>query len=855
MRAAKAVLSLIIIGAACHEGSAPTDPSSSGDRLGARGTSPSLLLAAGSTTGVPYGPAQLWRPNGTWKWGPAPFTASLGMIQASTIVQLINSARAMNQKVMLNMTGGSHERYKTDGKFDFAKWKAAMDTYDKESIKLAVQQGVEDGTIVMNSVMDEPQVVDWGGVMTKPLLDTMASYVKNLFPTLPTGVVARWDWRPEEQYKVIDFIMAQYMWQKGDVTAYRDNVLAQARKEGIAVVFSLNILDGGIKNWQTRDCPSPLTGGFGTQAPNCRMTADQVREWGQLLGVAGCAMSMWQFDSTFMGKADNQQAFVDVAAALAAVPDRPPCTRPSEAPPPPPPPPPENQGPDAAFDPPSCILNVPCRFRDGSRDSDGTIVSWSWSFADESGSSDQDPSHTYAAPGSYDVTLQVSDDDGAEARASGTVVVRESNAPPSAGFDPPGCQATLPCDFADHSTDDDGTVVNWSWDFGDGGTSSDRNPSHTFAAPGRFMVTLGVTDNDEGTGQTEQEILVADAPPPPNHAPTAAFDPPVCRATVACAFLDGSTDEDGSIAGWSWDFGDGGTSADQNPSHTFGAEGEFRVTLAVTDDDGDAGQVIRTIQVAQAPPPPNRSPTAAFDPPSCTAGVPCLFSDKSTDPDGQIATRSWDFGTGSGSAAKDPSFIYPAAGSYNVTLRVTDDAGAADAITRAVAVSAPPPVAPAANFSFSCTNLSCAFTDKSTDPDHQISARRWTFGDGTSSAQVSPSHTYSAAKSYVVSLVLTYGSRQAQRSQTVTVTAPKTGITLTVTGRTTTTAQVMTLRWSGAVGPNVSVYRNGKLWVLKTLNDGLWVNTHALPGAASYTYKVCAVGTTTCSNLATVRFR
>jgi PKD repeat protein len=717
-------------------------------------------LASVQSSGVPYGPAQLWRSDGTIKWGPEPFTASLGLIQASSILQQIDAARLMQQKLMLNMTGGSHERYKTDGKFDIEKWKAVMHSYDSEPIKAAVDAAVEDGTIVMNSVMDEPQVVDWGGVMTKPLLDEMATYVKNIFPTLPTGVVARWDWRPEEQYQVIDFIMAQYMWQKGDVTTYRDNVLAQAAREGLAVVFSLNILDGGIKDWQTRDCPIPLTGGFGTKAPNCSMTADQVRDWGRLLGVAGCAMSMWQYDAAFMANPDNQQAFTDVAATLAAVPNPPPCTRGAGAPPPPPAP--DNAAPQAAFDAPRCVAGLPCHFKDASQDRDGQVVGWQWDFGDESTSAEPDPVHTYLEPGSYDVTLEATDDDGAQGFTSNSVVAREVN------------------------------------------------------------------------------VL-----------PQAAYNPPECTAGVACQFLDGSSDSDGSIVKWSWDFGDESTSAEQNPQHTFQASGTFSVTLLVTDNDDGTQQVTSDIVVAQG----NRPPEAAFQPPSCTAGVPCSFSDASTDEDGQIASRSWDFGSGDVSTENSPSHTFTAAGSYPVTLSVVDDDGAGDSISATVIVSPRPPVAPTAGFSFSCSALSCAFTDRSIDPDRQITARTWSFGDGTSSTAINPSHTYAAAKTYTVTLRVSYGSLQSQSAQAITVSAPKTAITLTVTGRTDATKQYMTLRWSGAKGSYVSVYRDGRLWLLKTLNDGFWVNSRALPGAPSYTYKVCQVGTTICSNLATVRFR
>jgi PKD repeat protein len=545
------------------------------------------ILAKNTYTGIPYGPSSLWTNTSTVKWGPAPFTSSVSFSEAAIIVRQIDAARALNQKLILNMTGGTHERYKTDSKFDLSKWKAVMNTYDTEQIKAAVLAGVEDGTLVMNSVMDEPQVTDWGGVMTKPLLDEMAAYVKNLFPTLPVGVVARWDWRPEERYQVIDAILAQYQWNKGSVTAYRDNVLAQAQREGIAVVFSMNILDGGIMSWKTKECPIPLTGGYGTKVPNCRMTADQVRDWGRLLGSAGCAMSMWRYDQTFMSKADNQQAFNDVAATLAAIPGRP------------------------------------------------------------------------------------------------------------------------------------------------------------------------------------------------------------CRRTAG-----------------------GGT-----------------------------------------PPPPNTPPIAAFTPPTCTPGVACQFTDDSRDDDGTIAARSWDFGNGETSTARNPSATFATEGSYSVRLEVTDDAGATDDVSENVTVSPAASVAPAADFGSSCNGLTCTFTDQSTDPDGKITSWSWTFGDGATSTQRNPSRTYAAGGTYSVVLTITYDGGTDQHTAPVTVSAPATPIVLTVTGRTDATHQYMTLRWTGAKGASVAIYRTppGRLWG-KTGNDGQWTNSKALPGFPSYTYKVCQPNTSICSNEATVTF-
>ena len=118
---------------------------------------------------------------------------------------------------------------------------------------------------------------------------------------------------------------------KGNVTAWRDKVLAQAKLDGVAVAFSMNILDGGQN--AARDgmwsCPTGTSAGRGTHEPACRMTATQIRDWGQALGPAGCAMLMWRYEDKAMARPDNQQAMRDVAATLAKAPRRG-CTRDSE---------------------------------------------------------------------------------------------------------------------------------------------------------------------------------------------------------------------------------------------------------------------------------------------------------------------------------------------------------------------------------------------------------------------------------------------------------------------------------------------------------------------------------------------
>jgi hypothetical protein len=288
-----------------------------------------VALTAPSTTakGIPFGPFGLWNTYSSVKSGPVPFTTSQNASDPNGIVTQINSARSMGQKLVLAMTGGSHDQYITNGAFDFAKWKARMDRYNTTTIRNAVAAGVADGTIVGNALLDEPEHKSWGGVMTKPLLDEMAAYAKAYFPTLPMGVNhgpdGYYQWRPTERYRVVDYVLNQYAWRvtRGDVATWRDKVLAQAKLDGTTVGFSMNIYAGGVQDTDgTWDCTGAGQAGLGPYSPTCEMTATQVRDWGRALGPAGCVLLMWTYTSDFMADPNNIQAFKDVAAQLAAAP-------------------------------------------------------------------------------------------------------------------------------------------------------------------------------------------------------------------------------------------------------------------------------------------------------------------------------------------------------------------------------------------------------------------------------------------------------------------------------------------------------------------------------------------------------
>jgi hypothetical protein len=292
---------------------------------------PSPTPVVGS--GLPFGPYRLMGSTST----TTPFTLSADFNSPSTIVTQISNARSKGVHMMLAMTGGAHKATNPgcclsviDGvlQFDRAKWDATLATFNTSAIRDAIAKGVADGTIIGATVMDEPYVHGggdgntWGpvGTMTKARVDSLCTEVKRYFPTLAAGVEHQHQlFEPTKSYKTCDFIVDQYNSYMGSVTTWRDAGLAMGARDHHAILFSMNLLNGGTQDKDgTWDCAG--TGGKGLYSPNCRMTAAQVKTFGLALGPSACGLFMWRYDDAFATNYDNQRSFNDIAATMAAAP-------------------------------------------------------------------------------------------------------------------------------------------------------------------------------------------------------------------------------------------------------------------------------------------------------------------------------------------------------------------------------------------------------------------------------------------------------------------------------------------------------------------------------------------------------
>ena len=230
----------------------------------------------------------------------------------------------------------------------------------------------------------------------------------------------------------------------------------------------------------------------------------------------------------------------------------------------------------------------------------------------------------------------------------------------------------------------DGRVQAWGHNlYGQLGDGTTTNRTSAIVVPG---VTNAV--KSAGGGSAFGVVLKGDTTtPPPNQDP-------VARITGSCTDLtcplSGSTStDDGSIAGYLWDFGDGETDTGVAPGHTYDEADTYTVTLTVTDNQGATGTTTRVVTVTDpGPPPPNEDPVAHITG-SCT-NLSCPLSGGTSTDDGTIDTYAWDFGDGGTASGVSPGHTYTEAGTYLVTLTVTDDEDATDTDTLEVTVSDPP---------------------------------------------------------------------------------------------------------------------------------------------------------------------
>ncbi|MBN4061813.1 PKD domain-containing protein [Bacteroidales bacterium AH-315-I05] len=381
-------------------------------------------------------------------------------------------------------------------------------------------------------------------------------------------------------------------------------------------------------------------------------------------------------------------------------------------------------------------------------------VSWLWDFGDGNTTSAQNPSHTYNLNGTYTVSLTATNSLGNDTEIKTNYVTFDSLlcfSAPTANFT---ADSTIVCNgtvsFTDLSTS---TPTSWLWDFGDGTTSIIQNPAHTYQNNGTYTVSLYAsnsigTDTLTVTGYITVDSTVC------LPAPTATFTADSlnnCLGMVNFSDLSGN-----NPTSWLWDFGDGNTDTVQNPTHTYANDGIYTVTLIASNANGtDTLVKVNYITVSNSFCGGNIPPVADF------------VVDSTLDCDGTVSftdlslynptSWEWDFGDGNTDSVQNPTHTYANDGTYTVTL-VVSNANGSDTLVQTNYVTvdgnACIPI-PIANFTVD-SQIVCLGTVNFTDlSQNNPVSWSWDFGDGNTSTQQNPTHTYQNNGVYTVTLIAT----------------------------------------------------------------------------------------------------
>ncbi len=404
-----------------------------------------------------------------------------------------------------------------------------------------------------------------------------------------------------------------------------------------------------------------------------------------------------------------------------------------------------------------CALS-PVQFTSISQPNGGGIITqWNWTFGDPgSGSNNtstqENPAHSFSAAATFTVHLKVTNASGCYKDSSAQIII-EAN--PTATFTATSVCKGSPTVFA--GTAVSGTIVTWSWEFGDGGTGSGQNPSYTYTNPGTYTVLLNVTTSGGCHGAYSKTIQVYGSP-----VSQFSFSSPTC-ASDSVQFTDLSVTAHGSITKWEWDFGDGGNvtitfPASPNVKHKYVNGGNFNVKLKITTSDNCTNEIILPVSV-------EFKPIANFSNASgACALMPNEFTDLSQQNGGTaVVSWLWDFGdptTGANNTSdqKNPTHAFSAGGPFWVKLQVTNATGCYDTLRKQISVNAAP--SPKFTFDTACISSPTQFHDNSTSSTGTINAWLWNFGDPSSGANntstlQNPVHTYAAPGNYMVDLKVT----------------------------------------------------------------------------------------------------
>jgi PKD repeat protein len=430
-----------------------------------------------------------------------------------------------------------------------------------------------------------------------------------------------------------------------------------------------------------------------------------------------------------------------------------------------------------------------------SSDVDGTIVQYEWDFTGD-GITDATglaQARIFSA-GTHSIRLTVTDNDGApDTQVQSVVVSATPNQPPNASFTmspSSGLPGTWFTFNASASSDPDGSIVSYSWNFGDGGTDSGVTAYNNYAAVGVYTVQLTVTDNDGSTDTYSQPLLITAAA---NQSPNAAFTVSPSSGQPGTWFTfnaSASSDPDGSIVSYVWNFGDGGTDSGVTAYNNYAAVGVYTVQLTVTDDDGATDTSTQSVSIQAATAPDLVIQSISYAPTSPILGQSVTFSITVVNQGNATAgyfrvrlagstssTQSYITQLPTG-ASQIVSLVLPLTSSSETFTATADDLNQVtestetNNINTVLVTAAAIPLAANAGGPYAGTAGS-PISLSGTASTGTITTYLWSFGDGGSTQGVTPSHTYVNAGTYTATLTVYGSGGQSTDTAQVTISLPQ----------------------------------------------------------------------------------
>ena len=357
-----------------------------------------------------------------------------------------------------------------------------------------------------------------------------------------------------------------------------------------------------------------------------------------------------------------------------------------------------NQAPTVTFTA-TCPSYTTCQMNSaGTVDPEGDTIRYSWNFGDASALvTTTNPARTYAAPGTYTIALTVTDAWGRFTTVTHDVTMTEpaGNTGPSATFT--ATCTVLVCAMNSAGTvDPEGhTIKGYSYNWGDGtavSATTGTTLSHTYATAGTYTITLTATDSWNRAGlPVNRQVTMQE--PTGNAGPSATFTVTCTTTNTTCTTNStGTTDpENNTPFRFQYNWGDGTpdtTGTASGPAHVYNVPGSYTVTLTAFDAWGRGGAPVTRTATTAAEPAGNAGPAVTFPQPVCTARSCTVTSTGTTDADG-IRGYSWNWGdaTTPSTGAAPAAHLYATAGTFTITVTVTDNWGRTTNATRTVTVA------------------------------------------------------------------------------------------------------------------------------------------------------------------------